>query len=198
MALLLTRLIRELETADEAGPEGRRELLALIREWTALRAGDHKAARLKMQQHDWDRARQMEAEAEAQAAAEAIKAAEVATSPEGRIAAFHKKYEQVDGEVIGEVMKVMTRKGLISTIVAGLPPENAQALRDLIDSRTAARQEAMLAAFKQTFIEEALKDRVTTSDAGPQSPRADTEPETPPDPAESNWIKPNQPLEAAA
>ena len=74
LALLLSRLMRELSQGGESTPESRRELLALVREWTALRKSDHKAARLKMVQTDWDKVRAKEAEAEARVAAEAAKA----------------------------------------------------------------------------------------------------------------------------
>lgn len=47
VALLLTKLMRDTDTGGTATAETRREMLALIREWTALRKADHRAARLK-------------------------------------------------------------------------------------------------------------------------------------------------------
>ena len=57
VALLIARLVREAGTATASGiqstPAERRELLALIREWNAVRLADQKAARLKMDYANW-------------------------------------------------------------------------------------------------------------------------------------------------
>ena len=53
ITLLLARLIREVGEGQESTPEQRQDLILLIRQWCALRSGDHRAAKLKMQQQDW-------------------------------------------------------------------------------------------------------------------------------------------------
>ena len=53
VSLLMAKLVREVGGSSPSTPEERRELLALIREWTALRTGDQRAARLKMDQEAW-------------------------------------------------------------------------------------------------------------------------------------------------
>ena len=47
VALLLTKLMKDADAGGKADAETRREMLALIREWTALRKADHRAVRLK-------------------------------------------------------------------------------------------------------------------------------------------------------
>ncbi len=47
VALLLTKLMRDADAGGKTTAVERREMLALIREWTALRRADHKAARLQ-------------------------------------------------------------------------------------------------------------------------------------------------------
>ena len=164
VALLLTKLIREVESGAERTPEARRELLALIREWTALRQGDHKAARLKMVQDDWDAARAKVVEAEAREAAEAARALAYANSSEGKIEAFNKKYEGVESEVIREVSKVMSKKALIDTVVGAARPEKAEWLREHIESRIKERQEELLAGFKQQCIDDLVAEYRGESD----------------------------------
>ena len=46
LALLLTRLMKDADAGGTADAETRREMLAVIREWTALRRADHRVARL--------------------------------------------------------------------------------------------------------------------------------------------------------
>ncbi len=53
ITLLLSRLIRELGEGLDSTPEQRHDLVLLIRQWCAIRSGDHRAAKLKMQQQDW-------------------------------------------------------------------------------------------------------------------------------------------------
>jgi len=59
VALLMARLVREAVRSagtggnEQSTPAERKELLALIREWTAVRASDQRAARLKMDLATW-------------------------------------------------------------------------------------------------------------------------------------------------
>jgi hypothetical protein len=53
-ALSLGRLIRSACSSGLKGREDRRQLLAVVRELAALRAGDHSAARLKMDLRRWE------------------------------------------------------------------------------------------------------------------------------------------------
>ena len=53
VSFLMAKLVREAGGSSPSTPEERRELLALIREWTALRTGDQRAARLKMEMEAW-------------------------------------------------------------------------------------------------------------------------------------------------
>ncbi len=53
ITLLLSRLIREAGEGLESTREQRQDLILLIRQWCALRQGDHRAAKLKMQRQDW-------------------------------------------------------------------------------------------------------------------------------------------------
>ncbi len=53
VTLLLSRLIREMGESQDISREQRRDLIMMIRQWCVLRSGDHRAAKLKMQQQDW-------------------------------------------------------------------------------------------------------------------------------------------------
>ena len=158
VALLLTKLIRSVESGAESTPESRRELLSLIREWTALRQGDHKAAMLKMQQDDWNRARATVADAERKAAEETAKAQAYANSEAGKIAEFDKKYQAVEHDVIRETAKVMSRISLIHNLCSGLPKENAKKLRDHIEGEIHERREVMLEAFTKEMMADAAAE----------------------------------------
>lgn len=144
VALLLTKLIREVENSKESTSESRAELVTLLREWTAVRQGDHKAARLKMRQSEWNEVRAKAAAAEAKAAEAAEAAAEKANSLEGQLAAFDKKYRRIDKEVIAETQELLMNRTAINAICRVLPEGKRDQLRDKIDRDIKSRQSRML------------------------------------------------------
>jgi len=146
VALLLSKLISEANSSQESTQESRREMLALIREWTALRKGDHRAARLKMCQEDWAAAKAKVADEEAKTAAEAKEAAakEQERVEERKLAEFKKKYDRCELDIIQELLKAQVRNSQISQLVGHLSPEQATVVRDYIDGETKERQEAMI------------------------------------------------------
>lgn len=53
-AVVLGKLIRSAASAPPGTPQERRQILDAVRELTALRVSDHRAARLKMDLHRWN------------------------------------------------------------------------------------------------------------------------------------------------
>ena len=153
VALLLTKLIREVESGRESTPEARRELLALIREWSAVRKGDHKAARLKMNQEDWTTARAKVAAAEKQAVAEAVEKAaqEKGTARERKLAEFQKQYDAVEHQVVREIFKIQSHNQLVNTLVAGARPEKAQWMREFIETEIKERRDKLVEKQRQEW-----------------------------------------------
>jgi hypothetical protein len=167
VTLLLTRLIREADRAEESTPESRRELITLIREWTRLRSADQRAAHLKMVQLDWIRERNREAEEAAEELAEAerplaeaeaeeAEAKAYAESPEGQMEAFEKSYKGMDLQVMKEVMDIRFRESMLA-LVCGTPeaddddkdPEPSRQLRELLETQIQERRDLMMEAFKR-------------------------------------------------
>ncbi len=169
VTLLLTRLIREASRAGESTPEGRRELMLMIREWTRLRSADQRAARLKMAQLDWVSERNREAEEAAreleeaerelaEAEEELARAQAYAESPEGRLAAFEKNFKAVDMQVMKETMDIRFRESMLD-LACGVPdaddegadPEPSRQLRELLESQIQERRDLMMEAFKREW-----------------------------------------------
>ena len=153
VALLLAKMIRQLEQTPDATPETRQEVLALIREWTAVRKGDHHAARLKMRQADWDAVQAKAAAEAARVAEEAATAEAYAASDEGRIAAFDKKYNAIENEVLGEACRMVAHRAEINSVCDLLPPEGAKVLRNYILTQVKQRQEAIIANYQDEHAE---------------------------------------------
>ncbi len=134
LALLLAKAIRGLESDGEFTQETRRELVTLMREWKELRAGDHEAARLKMTQEDWRKARaNVEAE-EARAAEEAEENAE-----EKEMAALKKKRQRCRRQILVELLQAQAEKTAVESFTAGTSPEYVQKVWDYIESETDRR-----------------------------------------------------------
>ena len=140
VTLLLSRLIRELGEGGEPGPEQRQELLAMIREWTALRKADHKAARLKMQREDWTAAKEKAAASEARATEEARKTEAEANTEQARMAAFERGCDQIEDEVVGERYQMLCRERRLARLCRFLAPEGAKKLRAEIETEIEQRQ----------------------------------------------------------
>ena len=158
VALLLAKLIQEAAssatTSSESRPEARRELLGLIREWTALRKTDHRAAQLKMAQSDWEAAKAKAAEAEARAAEEAEKAQAYAESPKGKREAFEAKYAQVEAEVIRETMEKVALEKQIEEMCRIQDHKNDALLRAKIALDIRQRRDKMMKEFGQERLVE--------------------------------------------
>ena len=180
VALLLAKMIRQLEQTPDATPETRQEVLALIREWTAVRKGDHYAARLKMRQADWDKEQAKIAEEEGKAAEALNKAVLEENSLEGRIAAFDKKYRRIEREVIRETQEILRHRMAINRLCKALPEAKRDELRDHIDSDIKSRQSRLLEEFTVDLLRDGLISEAEADAAGFDD-----------DPSESESIRPD-------
>ena len=165
VSVLLVKLIRQSEQSPETTPATTQELLGLIREWSAVRKGDHQAARLKMRQADWEEAQAKVAEEKARQAAAEAEAKEKERSPEALIAAFDKKYRAIENEVLGEYSSIITRKTQIQALCRLLEPKAGKRMSEIIEAEIDKRQEALIVQFSaEHFGTEAPLDR-TESDS---------------------------------
>ncbi|MDB6073935.1 MAG: hypothetical protein JWO89_1575, partial [Verrucomicrobiaceae bacterium] len=135
IASVLARLIGEMRKGGGEDAESRRELLTLIREWAALRQGDHRAARLKLRRETWQRQC-------ARDEAEAAKAAALAEQEKPDL--LRKKLERIEYGVIRESTARMERNLLIHSLVRGRPAAEAQQIRDLLEKEIRERQAALV------------------------------------------------------
>jgi len=110
--LVLGKLIHAACAAAPDSPESRRELLAVVRELTALRVSDHRAARLKMDLRRWDEEKE-KIEEEAQ--------------------------ERELWEPINRICMLRARESEVRMMADGMTPEQEDALRQFLSMSPRSR-----------------------------------------------------------